>query len=115
MHYENYPNSTPRLVDDMKRITNRLTSALKQYYPQAVQWFDAKDTLLFCDFLSRWPTLKHVKHARRATLQAFFWDHHVRYQKLIDKRLLAIKTATPLTEDVAVITPHRLLAQALVD
>jgi transposase len=103
-----------RVVDDSKRITNRLTSALKQYYPQVVQWFDAKDTVLFCDFLSRWPTLKQVKHARRATLEAFFREHHARSAKLVKERLAAIKSATPLTEDVAVITPHQLLAQALV-
>jgi transposase len=103
-----------RVVDDSKRITNRLTSALKQYYPQVVQWFDAKDTVLFCDFLSRWPTLKQVKHARRATLEAFFREHNARSAKLVKERLAAIKSATPLTEDVAVITPHQLLAQALV-
>jgi transposase len=104
-----------RVVDDSKRITNRLTSALKQYYPQAVRWFEEKDTALFCDFLSRWPTLKQVKHARRATLEAFFREHNARSAKLVEERLAAIKSATPLTEDVAVITPYRLLAQALVD
>jgi transposase len=103
------------LVDETKRITNRLTNTLKQYYPQAVEWFDAKNTILFCDFLSRWPSLKHVKRARKATLEAFFWEHHVRYPKLVEQRLSGIKAATPLTQDVAVITPHRLLAQALVD
>ena len=104
-----------RLVGDSKRITNRLTSALKQYYPQVVQWFEAKDTALFCDFVSRWPTLKQVKHARRATLEAFFREHNARSAKLLEERLAAIKSATSLTEDIAVITPHRLLAQALVD
>jgi transposase len=39
----------------------------------------------------------------------------VRSPKLIDERVQGIKSATPLTEDVGVITPHRLLAQALVD
>jgi transposase len=104
-----------RLVDDSKRITNRLTSALKQYYPQAVQWFEQKDTLLFCDFLSRWPTFRQIKRARRATLEGFFLEHHVRSAKLLEERLAAIKSATALTEDLAVITPHRLLVQALVD
>jgi transposase len=103
------------LVDETKRITNRLTNTLKQYYPQAVQWFEAKNTILFCDFLSRWPTLKQVKHARKATLEAFFWAHHVRHPKGVEERLAGIKAATPLTEDVAIITPHRLLAQALVE
>ena len=112
---ENLVEQRRRLVDDSKRITNRLTSALKQYYPQAVQWFDQKDTVLFCDFLGRWPTLKQVQRARRATLEGFFHEHHVRSAKLLEERLSAIKNATSLTEDIAVITPHRLLAQALAD
>ena len=42
-------------------------------------------------------------------------EHNVRYLHIIEERLQAIKTATPLTEDIAVITPHRLLVQALVE
>ena len=103
-----------RLVGDKGRITNRLIYALKQYFPQALEWFKDKDTAVFCDFLSRWQTLKQAKHARRATLEAFFREHNVRYPHIIEERLQAIKTATPLTEDIAVITPHRLLVQALV-
>src|SRR5215203_1673235 len=103
------------LVDDVKRITNRLTNALKQYYPQAVQWFEAKDTILFCDFLSRWPTLQHVKHARRDTLETFFRKHHVRSVKLIEERLSGIKAAMPLTEEVGVIAPNQLLVQSLIE
>ena len=60
-----------RLVGDKNRISNRLTDALKQYFPDVLEWFADKDTPLFCDFLSRWPTLIHVKHARKATLQSF--------------------------------------------
>ena len=61
-----------RLVGDKGRITNRLIYALKQYFPQALEWFKDKDTVVFCDFLSRWPTLKQAKHARRATLEASY-------------------------------------------
>jgi transposase len=104
-----------RLVGDRNRITNRLTDALKQYYPQALACFDQKDTMLFCDFLAQWPTLKHAKRASKATVEAFFRKHHVRSAKLIEERLRAMKTATPLTEDLAVITPNRLLVQVLVE
>ena len=104
-----------RLVGDKGPITNRLIYALKQYFPQAVEWFKDKDTVVFCDFLSRWPTLKQAKHTRRATLEVFFREHNVRYPHIIEERLQAIKTATPLTEGLAVITPHRLLVQALVE
>ncbi len=104
-----------RLVGEQSRISNRLTDALKQYFPDVLAWFPDKDTLLFCDFLSRWPTLKQLKRTRRATLQAFFHDHHVRSQSRIDERLHAIKSATPLTDDLAVILPNQLLVLALVE
>jgi transposase len=104
-----------RLVGDKNRISNRLTDALKQYFPDVLEWFQDKDTPLFCDFLSRWPTLKQLKRARRATLLAFFHEHHVRSQARIDERLLAIKSATPLIDDVAVILPNQLLVLALVE
>jgi transposase len=104
-----------RLVGEQNRISNRLTDALKQYFPDVLAWFPDKDTLLFCAFLTRWPTLKQLKRARRATLQSFFHDHHVRSQSRIDERLRAIKSATPLTDDPAVIRPTQLLALALVE
>jgi len=103
-----------RLVGDKVRITNRLTSALKNYFPHVLQWFHEKDTAIFCDFLTQWPTLKAVQLARRSTLERFFRDHHVRYAEVIDTRIQAIKSATPLTTDEGVITPNALLVQALV-
>jgi transposase len=106
--------SRRRLVGDKVRLTNRLTSALKNSFPQVRQWFDDKDTPLFCDFLSRWPTLKAAQLARRSTLEAFFREHHVRSADLITTRLQAIKHATALTTDEGIVTPNALLVQALV-
>jgi transposase len=103
-----------RVVGDKVRITNRLTSTLKNYFPQVLHWFQDKDTHIFCDFLSRWPTLKAAQLARRATLETFFRDHHVRSEDVIAQRLQAIKAATPLTTDEGVIAPNALLVQALV-
>jgi transposase len=103
-----------RVVGDKVRITNRLTSTLKNYYPHALQWFQDKDTVMFCDFLSRWPTLKAAQLARRSTLERFFREHHVRSADVITQRINAIKAATPLTTDEGIITPNALLVQALV-
>jgi transposase len=103
-----------RLVGDKVRLTNRLTSALKNYFPQVLQWFDEKDTAIFCDFLSRWPTLKAAQLARRSTLESFFREHHVRSADVIATRLQAIKSAVALTTDEGIITPTTLLVQALV-
>jgi len=103
-----------RLVGDTVRCTHRLTSALKNYFPQVLQWFPEKDTAIFGDFLSRWPTLKAAQLARRATLEGFFRAHHVRSGDVIATRLQAIKSAMALTTDDGVITPNVLLVQALV-
>jgi transposase len=103
------------LVNDRVRITNRLRNTLKQYYPQALEWFDRIDTPLFCSFIERWPTLVQVKRARRTTLQNFFHQHNMRRAHVLEARLTSIRAASPLTLDEAVITPHRLQALVLVD
>src|SRR5215468_9470353 len=103
-----------RVVGDKVRLTNRLTSTLKNYFPQVLHWFQAKDTLMFCDFLSRWPTLKAAQLARRTTLETFFRAHHVRSADVIAQRLHDIKAATPLTTAEGVIAPNALLVQTLV-
>src|ERR671937_2193860 len=103
-----------RVVGDKVRLTNRLTSTLKNYFPHVLHWFQEKDTTIFCDFLSRWPTLKAAQLARRTTLETFFCEHPVRYADVIAQRIQAIKSATPLTTDEGVIAPNALLVQALI-
>lgn len=102
------------LVDEKTRITNRLGDALKQYFPQALEWFKDKDTVVFSDFLTRWPTLKDAQRARKARLKAFFYEHNVRYPNIVEQRVQAIRAATALTSDSAVIDPNRLLVEVLV-
>jgi transposase len=103
-----------RLVGDKVRLTHRLTSALKNYFPHVLQWVDEKDTVLFCAFLSRWPTLTAAQLARRSILERVFRDHHGRSAAGIATRLQAIKSAIPRTTDAGVITPNTLLVHALV-
>jgi transposase len=103
-----------RLVNDKVRLTNRLTSTLKNYFPHVLTRFHDKDTPLFGDFLSQWPTLKAAQPTRRSTLERFFRTHHVREAEGIAQRLQAIKKATPLTMDEGVIVPHALFVQRLV-
>ena len=104
-----------RLVEDRRRFSNRLISALKAYFPQVIEWFSHTDTFVFCAFITRWPTLKHVKRARRSTLERFFREHNVRRPLIVKARIEAIKTATPLTNDPAVIEPYSLEALALAE
>lgn len=43
-----------RLVADRTRISNRLTSLLKCYFPQVLDWFPCIRTRVVCEFLWRW-------------------------------------------------------------
>ncbi len=104
-----------RLVEDRLRFSNRLTSTLKAYFPQVLEWFSHKDTFVFCAFITRWPTLKQVKRARRTTLERFFREQRVRRPQLVQARIEAIKSATPLTDDPAVIEPCVMEALALTE
>ena len=104
-----------RLVGERIRITNRLRSALKQYYPQALEWFDRIDTPLFCAFVKRWPTLMQAKRARASTLKRFFHEHHLYREGVVESRRQAIHAASPLTSDEAVIVPYRMQVLVLVE
>ena len=101
------------LVQDRVRLTNRVTAALKAYFPQVLDWFRDKEAAVFADFIERWPTLEHAQRARRETLAAFFRGHNVRYQTTIDRRIAAIGEELPLTTDPAAIEPNRLLVDVL--
>jgi transposase len=103
-----------QLVNDKLRFTNRIGNALKQYYPQALAWFEQRDTTLFCEFIHRWPTLAQVKRAHRAGLERFFQNHNVRFANVIEERIRAIKAATALTRDEVVISSYRLQVEALI-
>lgn len=104
-----------QVVDDQRRIINRLISNLKHYYPLAHDWFEDKGTILFCDFMTRWPTFKQLHQARRTTLEAFFRAHNCHHPKLIEARLATMRNAVPLTEDPAIIRPKQLLVEGLVE
>jgi hypothetical protein len=84
-----------RVVGDTVRSTHRLTRTLKNSFPHVLHWFQDKDTPICCDFLSRWPPLKAVQLVRRATLETFFRDPHVRSPEVIAHRIQAIQAAPP--------------------
>ena len=103
-----------RLVSDKVCLISRLISVLKNYYPQVLTWFKDRDTALFCDFLTRWPTLGKVQRARPATFERFFYERRVRSAALIQRRIQGIKTARPLTTDESIIEPNALMTRMLV-
>jgi len=101
-----------QLVATQTSLSNRLTSLLKLYYPQALAWAGELTTVQACDFLQRWPTLAQVQQAAPAKLRQFYLAHGCRKADVIEQRLQEIKLAQPLTRDGAVISASVVMVQA---
>jgi transposase len=103
-----------KLVQDSVDLSNEITATLKNYYPQPLEWFKEKDTVIFCDFISKWPSLIDVQKARRQSLLSFFNQHNSRYPAVNEARILSIKTAHSLTDDEGVILPNKMMVEVLI-
>jgi transposase len=103
------------LVNDKTRLTNRLTSVLKGYFPHVLCWFAALDTPLVCDFLTRWPTLDAVQKTDDMTLRMFFQEHHAHNRVINQQRMDGIRQAISATTDQAVIRASVMLVHTLVE
>jgi transposase len=102
------------LVDQRVAFTNQLTQALKEYFPQALDWGGEIEKVMICDFLSKWPTLEKIKKAKPDTIRTFYRQHGCRSSERIEERLKAIPAAKGLTEDPAVIVTSVFMVQAIV-
>jgi hypothetical protein len=103
-----------RLGGDQVRLTHRLPSARKNYFPHVLQWFPEKAPAIFGDCLSRWPTLQAAQLARRTPLAGFCRAPHVRSAAVMPPRIEASKSARALTTADGVLAPNVLLVHALV-
>ncbi len=101
-----------KLVNLRGGLTNRITSLLKQYFPQALDWVGTLDSRQACDFLQKWPTLAAVQRARPATVRRFYQQHNCRRAAVIDTRLDEMATAQPLTTDPAIVDTLSLAVQS---
>jgi transposase len=97
-------------------LSNRLTAALKTYYPQALRLIGADVYSPHAlDFLTRWPRLPALQRARTETVRRFYTAHNSRRVDVIEERLQLIAAATPVKTDLAIVEPARLTVQMLVE
>jgi transposase len=101
-------------VDQRTGFTHTLTDTLKQYFPQALQWFAGETSRKLRAFLTRWPTLEHLRQATVDDVTAVLRTLRCRKvaaaaQELVEK----IRTAVPLTRDQAIIDGYAIYAQSL--
>jgi transposase len=111
---QNLVEERRKLVDEKTAQTNRLTSDLKIYFPQILNWFERLDTELVCALLERWPTLEELRKVPPAKLRTFFRKHQCRDQELIERRIVAIRVAIPAIRDRAVIEAKSTVVKVIV-
>jgi transposase len=102
------------LVEQRTAITQALTATLKAYFPQVLSWFESADHKLARAFLTLWPTVKAVQAARRDAIVRLVRAHSRMSPERLDGLISAIRSATPLTTDEAIIAPSSLLATSYV-
>jgi transposase len=100
-----------KLVNHRVALTNRITSLLKQYFPQALDWIGDVASLQGCDLLMKWPDLASLQRVRPSTLRRFYHQHNCRKAAVIDERLRQVASARPLTSDPAIVDPLSLSVQ----
>ena len=103
------------LVGEKVRLTNRITASLKAYFPQVLDWFEDKDTLVFCAFMELFPCVNAAQTATPEQLTQFFRSHHAGRKSAINRRIQQIQDAgPPLTNDAAIVVPAQALTSALI-
>jgi transposase len=103
------------LVGEKVRLTNRITASLKSYFPQVLDWFEDKDTLVFCSFMEQFPSVIDAQAASPEELTQFFRSHHAGRKSTLARRIQQIQDAgPPLTRDDAIVIPAQSLTCALI-
>src|SRR6516165_4941398 len=111
---QNLVEERRKLVDEKTAQLNRLTSNLKIYFPQNLDWFKNPDTELVGELLERWPTLEELQQATPEELRTFFHQHHCRKGELLERRMEEIGQAKPAIHDRAVIEAKRAVVKVMV-
>lgn len=111
---QNLVEERRKLVNEKTAIVNSLTSRLKLYFPQMLEWFQPLGTSLVCALLERWPTLEEVQKVAPGRLRSFFYRHHSRERELIERRIREIGKARPALSDRAIVQTQASVVPILV-
>jgi Transposase/Transposase IS116/IS110/IS902 family len=104
-----------KAVDRRTLLSNQLTSALKDYFPQALEWSGEKRAAAMAlDFLDKWPSLLDLKASKPDTIRRFYHAHNVRRPELIQERLQQIRSAKALTTEAAIVDTRVRVVRLLV-
>jgi transposase len=104
------------LINACTTWSNKLTSLLKDYYPEALDLTgEHTASTLAIEFLRRWPTLQKFQAAHWATVEKFCRSHHSGRKEPLGRRQEVHTHARPLTDDPAILGPAELYLGAILD
>jgi transposase len=89
-----------QLVDDRSRIVNRLTSCLKDYYPQALGLFSRLDAQISMVFLRNYPDPADLKSLTKKQFLAFLKKHRYPCPDRVDALCAAVTAQAPMADPV---------------
>jgi transposase len=96
-------------VDEKTRCLNRLTSQLKMYFPQLLDWLEV-DQVVLSELLLEWPTLEQWQKARPNAVAKWLRQRHLSPPRVAQLQA-DLAAALPATHDAAVIEAGVLTAQ----
>ena len=99
------------LVDDKKRLANRLEALLKGYYPLVLELFPKMTRAVVSNFILKYPNLESVQQAEKEELVKFFRAN--RSASKLEKKIERIQEAVSLTEDKSSIETSCLMAETI--
>jgi transposase len=105
-----------KAVDERTRVSNKLKSTLKGYFPQSILLVGVNlhDPLSLA-FLQRWPQLESIQRTSDSKIKKFYTAQGSRSEQRITERIQIVRSALPVTKDMAVITSAKITVQMLID
>ena len=103
-----------KLIDDKTRLSNQITSCLKEYYPQAVGLFRDVASPITLAFLQAFPDPETVQQTDRNAFVAFFRAQHYTHPQRVDVLYERTHAPAPVADPV-VVRAAKIRLAALID
>lgn len=102
-----------RLIRERTALVNRLEATLKEYYPQALEWFSDWTGPSAWDFVLTFPAPESLRLASRKKVLGFLKTHCIGLSSLWQQRVESQKASSPWPSDPATEKAKSLLAVSL--
>ena len=93
-------------VHDQTRLTNRLTACLRQYYPEALDFFEDVAGKTVLDFIAAFPDFAAASRLSRREVKRFLVEHHCHREAQLE-RIMTVLGSSPTPVPTVVVRTKR--------